>query len=64
MNCLKCELTRAKILANAMLFSGKNSAYVVNYLCEKFGETYFIVNNAIYRASKISPYTDHKICNI
>lgn len=71
LNCLRCELIRAKAKATALLALGRSPKEIVATLSEQYGENYYIGieasgdrkgwAKAIWRASKLPPYTPHMI---
>lgn len=64
MNCLKCELIRAKARALFWFSLGKPALEVARLLSEAYGERYFVDYEKLYRASKLPPYTPHLICEV
>lgn len=61
MNCLSCELARAKLKVIALLLIGWNREAIAMHLSLCYGEHYFVVNNVVYRASKFPPHSPHLI---
>lgn len=61
MTCLKCELTRAKIKAALLSSVGTSPSGIAAHLSKAYGERYYVEDGAIYRASKLPPYTPHLI---
>lgn len=69
LNCLSCELIRAKAKAMALSALGRSPAEIAKALSEQYGENYYVGIEAdgakwakgIYRASKLPPYTPHLI---
>ena len=59
MNCIKCELTRAKLYAGARFLMGATVYEVAASLSERYGERYYVEGEALYRASKLPPYKPH-----
>jgi len=68
-NCLRCELIRAKAKATALLALNRTPQEIAAKLSADYGENYYVGIEAngerwckgIYRASKLSPYTPHLI---
>lgn len=61
MNCLACELLRAKVKARLMLSVGKSPYEIAEHLSKHYGERYFASFGVIYRKSKIAPFIPYKI---
>lgn len=64
MNCIACEVRRAKLRAQALLFVGKSPHEIVNHLSLAYGETYYLQGGTIWRKSKQSPFTPYKIARV
>lgn len=62
MDCLSCEIKRAKLYAFAARQFGASLTSVAESLSRKYGATYDVVHErehmAIYRRSKLAPYID------
>lgn len=60
MNCINCEIKRAKIITKIKLFMKKELDEIANGLSQEFGESYYVVKDSkgvrIERISKIPPY--------
>lgn len=50
MNCLKCEVYRAKLLAAFMWAAGKKPDAIADALTESLGARYYVDSGAIWRA--------------
>lgn len=61
MNCLSCELKRAKIKAAALALVGWRLDRIAGHLSSCYGETYYVEGDKLYRASKLPPYQPHLI---
>ena len=61
MNCLKCELARARIKAGALALVGWPLDRIAAHLSAVYGERYFVEGGALYRVSKLPPYEPHLI---
>lgn len=69
LNCLSCELIRAKAKAMALSALGRSPTEIAAKLSADYGENYYVGIEAdgakwakgIYRASKLSPYKPHLI---
>lgn len=61
MNCLRCELTRARLKAAALALVGWPLDRIAGYLSLAYGERYYVEGGALYRASKLPPYEPHLI---
>ena len=69
MDCIECELRRARLRACCMSFVGMSLEVVADDLSKRYGESYYVTYSAdgdirreiLYRASKIAPYTPHEI---
>lgn len=61
MNCLHCELTRAKLKAAVLVNVGWPLEKIAQHLSEAYGERYYVEGGAILRASKLPPYQPHII---
>lgn len=61
MNCIKCELTRARMKATALLIVGLSLEAVAARLTATYGERYYVEGGALYRVSKLPPYQPHLI---
>ncbi len=69
LNCLSCELIRAKAKATALLALKWTPQEIAAKLSADYGESYYVGIEAngdrwckgVFRASKLSPYTPHLI---
>lgn len=61
MNCLRCELTRARLKAAALALVGWPLDRIAGHLSSCYGETYYVEGDRLYRASKLPPYEPHLI---
>lgn len=61
MNCLPCELARARIKAGALALVGWPLDRIAAHLSAAYGERYYVEGGALYRASKLPPYEPHLI---
>lgn len=69
MNCIRCEIKRAKIVAMVMQQFNKDAFQIVNNLNRKFGPNYYHVatyehdttTHAIMRLNKLPDYTPYHI---
>lgn len=61
MNCLKCELMRARLKADALLIVGFSLQRIAAYLSNCYGENYYANDGVLYRASKLAPHIPHVI---
>ena len=67
MNCLRCELTRARLKAAALVIVGWPLERIAEHLSECYGERYYVGYGdgkqpvLIVRASKMPPYEPHLI---
>lgn len=61
MNCIPCELKRAKLKTAALLIVGWKPERIALHLSECYGERYYIKQARLYRASKLPPYKPHLI---
>lgn len=68
-NCLRCELARAKAKALALSLLGWEPNAIAAKLSDDYGERYYIEfksggvgwTRSLYRASKLPPHTPHLI---
>lgn len=56
MNCLPCELARARIKAGALALVGWPADRIAAHLSACYGERYYVEGGTLYRASKLPPY--------
>lgn len=63
MNCLQCELTRARIRAKVLSYT-HTPQEIADKLSELYGERYYVQDGAVWRASKLPPFTPHHILRI
>lgn len=61
MQCVKCELRKARFLATGLLSEGWSLSRICDFLGNRFGEKYYIENDEVYRANKLPPFNPHKI---
>uniref|UniRef100_A0AAU7YTG6 Uncharacterized protein n=1 Tax=Stenotrophomonas phage vB_SmaS_QH3 TaxID=3229738 RepID=A0AAU7YTG6_9CAUD len=61
MNCLRCELTRARLKAAALALVGWPLDRIAGHLSSCYGERYYVEGDRLYRASKLAPYEPHLI---
>lgn len=61
LNCLKCELTRARLKAAALALVGWPLDRIAGHLSSCYGERYYVEDGRLYRASKLPPYEPHLI---
>lgn len=61
MQCVNCELRKARFLTAGLILDGWPLSRICQFLTNRFGENYYIENDNIYRASKIHPFVAHKI---
>lgn len=61
MQCVKCELRKARFLTAGLLNEGWPLSRICEFLKNRFGENYYTEDNEIYRANKIHPFEAHKI---
>jgi len=70
MNCLRCELTRAKLKASFLVLAGWSLDRIAEKLSNDYGERYYVVRTyvaglpdsvGIKRASKLPPFIPHVI---
>lgn len=61
MNCLSCELKRAKIKAAALALVGWRLERIAAHLSNAYGERYYVEGDRLYRASKVPPFEPHLI---
>ncbi len=61
MDCLKCELTRAKLKTAGLLIVGWPLSRIAEHLSDCYGERYYVEGDKLYRASKLPPYQPHLI---
>ncbi len=56
MNCIACELIRAKLKANLLNSIGWTTQAIAEHLTSCYGENYYVDKGIIYRANKLHPY--------
>jgi len=56
MNCVKCEITRAKIKANVYEMLGLNSKDIAKRLTERYGTKYYAIETNVYRENTLPPF--------
>lgn len=61
MNCLRCELIRARLKASAMAVVGLSLEAIAGRLSECYGVRYYVEGGKLYRASLLPPYQPHLI---
>lgn len=61
MNCLRCELSRARLKAAALALVGWPLDRIAGHLSSCYGERYYVEGGTLYRASKLSPFAPHVI---
>lgn len=61
MNCIKCELTRARIKAAGLRIVGWPLSRIAEHLSTCYGERYYVEDGVLYRASKLPPYEPYII---
>lgn len=61
MNCLRCELIRARLKASAMALVGLSLETIAGRLSECYGVRYYVEGCDLYRASLLPPYQPHLI---
>ena len=57
LNCVKCEVRRAKVKAGVWLFLGAELKTVAKRLSECYGEEYYVEGNRLYRMNKMAPHS-------
>jgi len=60
-NCLRCELARARLKAAALALVGWHLDRIAGHLSLAYGERYYVECGKLYRASKLPPYEPHLI---
>lgn len=61
MNCLRCELIRARLKASAMALVGLSLEAIAGRLSECYGVRYYVEGCNLYRVSLLPPYEPHLI---
>jgi hypothetical protein len=61
MNCLACELARAKLRAAALSLVGMPPERIAEGLSESYGVRYYVLSGKLYRESQLPPYEPHLI---
>lgn len=61
MNCLRCELQRARLKAAALALVGWPLDRIAGHLSSCYGERYYVEGGTLYRASKLPPFAPHVI---
>lgn len=69
MNCIFCEVIRARLFANAYESLGLLYCDIAERLSDKFGENYFVkietspdkVTHSVYRYNKLPPHNHYLI---
>lgn len=69
MDCIECELRRARLRAACLSFVGMALEIIADDLSKRYGESYYVTYSAdgairreiLYRASKIAPYEPYEI---
>lgn len=61
LDCLSCELTRAKLWANTLLVIGTSPHKVAEDLNKRYGPYYYIIGRELLRKSYLPPYAAHLI---
>lgn len=69
MDCIECELRRARLRAGCMSFVGMSLEVIAEDLSKRYGAEYYVVYSAdgdikreiLRRASKIAPYEPYEI---
>jgi len=51
MNCQRCEIARAKVIARTMILVGKSLDEIAMYLTNLYHVTYFVDKDIIYRSN-------------
>lgn len=72
MNCLKCELRRAKWRSAIMVGLGKGLHEIADHLTKTYGENYYVTRVAnqgfatftIWRANKLGAFDPHEIYSL
>lgn len=72
MNCVKCEIRRAKWRAAIMVGLGKGLHEVADHLTKTYGENYYVtkldnvsfLTFTLWRANKLPAYVAHKIYSL
>ncbi len=62
--CLGCELRQAKFLAEGQLKSGWEPERICEFLCNRFGEKYYVLHGQIVRSKKLGDYIPYVIVDI
>lgn len=52
MNCLKCELMRARLAASFAVLYGSSLEEVAAFLTERYGARYFVDRGKLFREAK------------
>jgi len=69
MDCIECELRRARLRAGCMSFVGMSLEIIAEDLSKRYGADYYVVYSVdgdirrqiLYRSSKVAPYEPHEI---
>ena len=61
MQCIRCEVLRAKIKAHVLDIFGWNSERIAKYLADHYEADYFLIANSIYRTATVPPYKPYLI---
>ncbi len=61
MDCLQCELTRARAKAVTWAILRISRQQIADRLSEAYGERYYVEDGVVLRASKLPPYQPHRI---
>lgn len=61
MDCLSCELTRARLKAAALVALGLSLDDIASHLSKAYGEVYYTAGGGVLRRSKLPPYAPHVI---
>ncbi|APL99350.1 hypothetical protein [Bordetella phage FP1] len=61
MDCLHCELTRARAKAQLWAILRMSRQQIADRLAETYGERYYVEDGVVLRASKLPPYQPHRI---
>jgi hypothetical protein len=61
LNCIECELTRAKIKARLMWAIGSNPQQIADKLSHDYGSCYYVYDDRVYRVNTVPPHNDYLI---
>lgn len=64
MNCVSCEVGRARLKAARLLSSGKTVYEAAAELSKQYGERYYVEDAVLYRASKIGDFKPYIIFGV